>query len=125
GIPSRTITTGDSRARAKKFLRGLVRRHTDHNLFRDGGADFAVRLSITRRFRTYLLGNGSKRKLAKIREIAFAKKVRERLLDLLRLVDLSVFEPRLKLFNRNVYIHHLVGAFEKAVGNGFAHLDPG
>ena len=66
-----------------------------------------------------------KRQLAQRGDVGLAEEVRQRLFDLLRLVDLALAQPAVQLLDGHVDVDDLVGAIEERVGHGLAHADAG
>jgi len=63
---------------------------------------------MRRRFLADFIGDGTKRQFAQGRQVRLPEEIRECLLDLLRLVDLSLPQASPKFFNGNINVDDLV-----------------
>src|SRR5260370_28700871 len=123
GVPNRADAASDPGAGPQQPLGRIAGGDAYHYLvgYRRGFQPFS--LAVLRGLGPDFVGNGPKRKLAQRRQIADTKEIGQGLLDLVRLIDLALPEPRAEFLDRDIDINDFVGALEKAVGDGFAHGD--
>ena len=94
---------------------------------RPGGAD-ALALAVFAHRGVDAVRGGAQRQLAQRDEVALAEEILDRVARLLGDVHLARLQPLEQHVGRRVDHHHLVGALEHAVRNGFLHAhagDPG
>src|SRR6185437_12462141 len=121
GIPVIRKPPRDARAHAQQPLgaRSLAQAH--HHLFRYGSLFQALSAAIFGGPFAHLLGGHAQGQFAQHVQIALAEKIRQRLLDFVRRIYLSLAEPGTQLVDGEVDVHHLVGPFEKIVGHRLAN----
>jgi len=120
GVPVGGEAAGDACADADEaFVAGAVG-EADHDFFGDGGLLEALVAAVLRGARANLLRSDAEAELAEHVEVAFAEEVGEGLLNFFRGVDFSLAETGAEFFDGDVDVDDLVGAFDEAVGDGFA-----
>ena len=125
GVPPRAQTARDARAGAEHARRQRVRAHADHHPFRDEGRFEPFARPVAGRLLPHFVGHGAQGELAQRGQIALAEEIRERLLDLFRLVDLALTQPAAQFLHRDIDVDDLVGAVEEGIGHGLAHAHAG
>ena len=60
-----------------------------------------------------------------VERLPWRKKLRQRLFDFFRLVNLALLQPRPQFLDRDVNIDYFIGPLQEAVGNGLAHAHAG
>ena len=90
GVPLRTQAAGDARAGADDTRRQRIRAHAHHHALGNQGRLQSLPLAVAGGLLAHFVGDGTQRQLPQGRQVALAEKVRERLLHLLRLVDLAL-----------------------------------
>ena len=123
GVPVGRQPAGDPRPGAQQLRRAAARRHGHHHLFRNRRVLEPFALAILVRLLGLVHRQLAQRQLAKRGQIALAKEVGERLLDLLDAVDLALQETRAQRLDRDIDVDDLVGAVQEPVGNGLAHVN--
>ena len=92
GVPLGAQPAGDPGAGPDDPRRERVRAHADHDPLGDQRRLQALARTIGRGLLADFVGHRAQRQLTKRRQVALAEEVRERLLDLLRAIDLSLLE---------------------------------
>ena len=76
---------------------------------------------MRRRLLADFIGDGAQRQFAQGREVRLPEEIRERLLDLLGLVDLALPQARPKFLDGDIDVDDLVGPIEERIRHGLTH----
>ena len=125
GVPLRSEPAGNARAGPNHPRRERIRAHTHHHPLGNQRRLQPLAGAIARGLLPDLVRHRAQRQLAERREVALAKEVRERLLDLLRAVDLAGPQPAAQLLDGHVDVDDLVGAIEERVRHRLADAHAG
>lgn len=73
----------------------------------------------------YPVGRAAQRQFTQREQVAFAEEIFDGALGAVADVHFALFQPLTQIVRRQIHQHHFIGAVEKGIGYGFAHLNAG